>query len=122
MVSNSRAEVRARIHPRVCGEHSLRNAEPGLDGGYEGLYFADDHRVDSLKLSAALWAAVVKQGASAAWGERVWRIAQAGETVEVATSRGTHCADFAVLAAGAWTGGLAAQLGARVALRPVRGQ
>ena len=102
-------------------KQALRDAEPGLEGG-EGLYFADDHRVDPLKLGAALWSAAVRQGASAAWGERVWRIAQAGETVEVATSRGTHCADFAVLAAGAWTGGLAAQLGARVALRPVRGQ
>ena len=103
-------------------ERALRDAEPALEGGGEGLYFADDHRVDPLKLGAALWAATVRQGASAAWGERVWRIAQAGETVEVATSRGTHCADFAVLAAGAWTGGLAVQLGARVALRPVRGQ
>ena len=103
-------------------ERALRDAEPALDGGGEGLYFADDHRVDPLKLGAALWAAAVRQGASAAWGERVWRIAQVGEIVEVATTRGTHCADFAVLAAGAWTGDLAAQLGARVALRPVRGQ
>ena len=103
-------------------ERALRGAEPALDGGCEGLYFADDHRVDPLKLGAALWAAAAQRGASAAWGERVWRIAQEGEAVEVATSRGTHRADFAVLAAGAWTTGLAAQLGARVALRPVRGQ
>ena len=103
-------------------EQALRDAEPGLDGGGEGLYFADDHRVDPLKLGAALWAAAVQQGASAAWGERVWRIAQEGEAVEVATTRRTHRADFAVLAAGAWTGDLAAQLGARIALRPVRGQ
>ena len=27
-------------------EQALRDAEPGLDGGGEGLYFADDHRVD----------------------------------------------------------------------------
>lgn len=100
---------------------ALRAAEPALDGD-EGLYFADDHRVDPLKLGAVLWAAAAQRGASTAWGERVWRVAQAGETVEVATTRGTHRADFAVLAAGAWTSGLAAQLGARVALRPVRGQ
>lgn len=100
---------------------ALRGAEPALVGD-EGLYFADDHRMDPLKLGAVLWAAAAQRGASAAWGERVWRVAQAGETVEVATQRGTHRADFAVLAAGAWTGGLAAQLGARVALRPVRGQ
>ena len=103
-------------------ERALRGVEPALGGGCEGLYFADDHRVDPLKLGAALWAAAVQQGASAAWGERVWRIAQEGEAVKVTTSRGTHRADFAVLAAGAWTGELAAQLGARVALRPVRGQ
>ena len=100
---------------------ALRVAEPALDSD-EGLYFADDHRVDPLKLGAVLWAAAAQRGASAAWGERVWRVAQAGETVEVATTRGTHRADFAVLAAGAWTSGLVAQLGARVALRPVRGQ
>lgn len=100
---------------------ALCAAEPALDGD-EGLYFADDHRVDPLKLGAVLWAAAAQRGASAAWGERVWRVAQAGETVEVATTRGTHRADFAVLAAGAWTSGLAAQLGGRVALRPVRGQ
>ena len=103
-------------------ERALRGAEPALDGGCEGLYFADDHRVDPLKLGAALWVSAAQRGASAAWGERVWRIAQEGETVEVATTSGTHHADFAVLAAGAWTTGLAAQLGARVALRPVRGQ
>lgn len=103
-------------------ERALRAAEPALNGGGEGLYFADDHRVDPLKLGAALWAAAVQRGASAAWGAHVWRIAQAGEVVEVATSRGTYRADFAVLAAGAWTSGLAAQLGGRVALRPVRGQ
>ena len=71
-------------------ERALRDAEPGLDGGGEGLYFADDHRVDPLKLGTALWAAAVRQGASAAWGERVWRIAHEGEAVEVATSRETH--------------------------------
>ena len=103
-------------------ERALRDVEPGLDGGREGLYFADDHRVAPLRLGAAFWAAAERQGASAAWGERVWRIAQVGETVEVATTRGTHRADFVVLAAGAWTGDLAAQLGAQVALRPVRGQ
>ncbi len=103
-------------------ERAWRAAEPALVGGGEGLYFADDHRVDPLKLGAALWAAARRQGASAAWGECVWRIAQAGEAVEVATNQGIHRADFAVLAAGAWTGGLAAQLGAQVALRPVRGQ
>ena len=102
-------------------ERALREAEPALEGG-AGLYFADDQRVDPLKLGAALWAAAARSGASAVWGERVWRIAQTGATVEVATSRSTHCADFAVLAAGAWTGYLAAQLNARVALRPVRGQ
>ena len=103
-------------------ERALRRAEPALDSGCEGLYFADDHRVDPLKLGAALWAAAARRGASASWGERVWRIAQQGEAVEVATHRATHHADFAVLAAGAWTGGLAAQLGTCVALRPVRGQ
>ncbi len=103
-------------------ERALGAAEPGLKGRGEGLYFADDYRVDPLKLGAALWAAAVRQGASAVWGERVWRIAQAGEAVEAATTGGIHRADFAVLAAGAWTGDLAAQLGAQVALRPVRGQ
>ena len=107
----------------LLNEHELRNLEPALaDGVGEGLYYPGDHRVDPLKLGEALLAAAVQRGVCAYWDERVERVIQHNGRVEVRTNRADHQADFAVLAAGAWTGGLSSQLGAQVEVRPVRGQ
>ncbi len=103
-------------------ERALQAREPALVGGDRGLFFPDDHRVDPPKLGVALWAGAQKRGAVAHSGERVARLAQDAGGVEVATRREVYRGDFAVLAAGAWTGPLAAMLGADVAVRPVRGQ
>lgn len=101
----------------------LREMEPALATGvWGGLYFPGDHRVDPLKLGAALWAAAVQRGAVAYWYERVIQIAQRDGVVEIVTNQRKHRADFAILTAGAWTGALAAQLGVQVVVRPVRGQ
>ncbi len=102
---------------------ALREMEPALATEvWGGLYFPGDNRVDPSKLGAALWASAARRGAVALCGDRVVQIAQRGEGVEIVTEQGNHCADFAVLAAGAWSGELAGQLGAQVTVRPVRGQ
>ncbi|MEW6756218.1 MAG: FAD-dependent oxidoreductase, partial [Candidatus Latescibacterota bacterium] len=104
------AAVRS-LEPRVC---------PACRGG---LYFPGDHRVDPERLSAALLQSVVLQGGKVCFGEALQGFAEAGPSGLVArTSAGTIPADFAVLAAGSWTGELAQTLGARVPVRPVRGQ
>jgi glycine oxidase len=104
-------------------ESDLRGLEPDLGPQVKGgLFFPSDHRVDPLKLGEALLVAAERSGARVHWGERVERIGQENAGVEIHTDRGRHRADYAVLAAGAWTGELAAQLGVRVQVRPVRGQ
>ena len=104
-------------------ERELREVEPALAAGmWGGLYFPGDHRVDPSKLGAALWASALQRGAVAHWGERVLNMAELSGGVEAVTDQRRHRADFAVLAAGAWTGELAAALGAKVSVRPVRGQ
>jgi glycine oxidase len=103
-------------------ERGLREREPALAVGTGGLYFSGDHRVDPLKLGEVLLVAAQQRGAITHWGEGVVRIVQRDGSVEVETNRGIHCGDFAVLAAGAWTGALAGLLGAEVQVRPVRGQ
>ena len=106
----------------LLGERAMKSREPALVGGDWGLFFPDDHRVDPSKLAAALWVGAQKCGAAAYSGERVLRLAQGAGGVEVTTQREVYRGDFAVLAAGAWTGRVAAMLGAEVAVRPVRGQ
>ena len=102
----------------------LRDMEPDIaPQARGGVYFPDDHRVDPELLSAALLRATQERGGRISCGEKVEAVEQrADHRVEVRTSGQTHAADCAVLAAGAWTRGIAETLGAGIPVRPVRGQ
>ena len=88
-----------------------------------GIYFADDHRVDPEMLGHGLLRAVLRRGGRIARGETVKGIQEVAEDhVELRTRTGVRAADFAVLAAGSWTGALGVPPDVEISLRPIRGQ
>ena len=105
---------------------AVRELEPRLRAeAVGGLYFAGDHRVEPPALAAALLAAAQRHGAQARFGLEVRHLEPhgAGVRVELADGDGPRQFDFAVVAAGAWSGELLAGVTPQpVAVRPVRGQ
>ncbi len=102
----------------------VRALEPNISTSVRwGLYYAEDERVAPVPLGDALLQAALARGAQVRYGERLEQIelSHAGG-VEVQTSHRRRHADFLVLASGAWTTSLVEQLGAKIVLRPVRGQ
>jgi len=88
-----------------------------------GLFFFDDQRVDPLKLGRALLKAAIEAGTVVHWGERLLEVEHcAFHDIAVKTSCARRRADILILASGAWTRGLADQLGASINVRPVGGQ
>ncbi|MFH1568931.1 MAG: FAD-dependent oxidoreductase [Gemmatimonadota bacterium] len=107
---------------------AVRDLEPGVAGPVRGgLYFPGDHRVDPGRLAAALLTAVRRGGARVDLGTAVESLEPgSGGTVRAHLRTGgvteQWVADFAVLAAGAWSDQLAVAGGVDLAVRPVRGQ
>ena len=107
-----------------------RKREPHLAGKLAGAVLSpEDHQVDNRKLAAALIVAARSAGASIHEQTPVARIATRGRRVEgVVLADGTsHAADAVVLAAGAWSRGLAASIAdlapqALPPVRPIKGQ
>jgi len=103
---------------------SVRAEEPQLaDGAAGGLLIQTHGFVGAADLTRALAAAARRAGAQLVEASRVRRIAlRDGDTV-VETDRGSLTGGAAVVAAGAWSGGIAIDgVTARVPVRPVRGQ
>ena len=102
----------------------VRRLEPNISTAVRwGLYYGEDERVAPVLLGDALLAAALARGAQMRYGERLEQIEKScADSVEVQTSHGRRRADFLVLASGAWTASLVEQLGAKIVLRPVRGQ
>ena len=103
---------------------ALHRLVPALSGQVRaGLYFAGDHRVDPERLGEGLLRGLQQCGGRLTYGESLLGWEEAGAShVAVRTSAGVRRADYAVLAAGAWSGALADLCGAEVSVRPVRGQ
>ena len=102
-----------------------RRLEPGLSPRVAGGVLArGDHRVDPSALVRALTAALLRAGGEIAAPLAVDSIVlDGGRVTGVRTGVGTIRADQVVVAAGAWSGALAAQaLGACPPVRPIKGQ
>ena len=102
----------------------LRSHEPALSTEVRGAMFVrGDHWVNNQRLVVAYAQAAVSAGVSLCTGAAVTRV-----IVEDDHARGVvvdgerHDADAVLLAAGAWTGELAASFGGRLRVEPRRGQ
>ena len=118
-------QARARSVPAErLSKAEIRRMEPSIASDVcWGLYFPEDQRVSPMRLGNALLKGAVARGAQIEYGERLLSIAESSEDqVLVETSKGRRSADCVVLASGAWTASLAASVGARVPVRPVRGE
>lgn len=100
-------------------EPALGRIESLLAGG---LYFPDDEAGDAQAFCALLAGACVARGVRIEYGVKIDRLLRSGDRIEgVLGSRGLQTADAYVLAAGPWSAPLAAGIGLKLPLRPVKG-
>ena len=126
------ARSRLRDRGRNCRwewlDHDrVRRLEPKVSFDVSGgVYFPDDHRVDPPALGHALRTAAAQRGAVVRLGCELLRIEAGGGGVKAwigeETQNREERFDFAVLAAGSWTGELVAEAAGGPRIRPVRGQ
>lgn len=108
----------------VLEGEALRRSEPGLapDIG-AALFVRGDHWIHNEALVSAYAAAAAARGVSIKSGVEVSRILVEGGRAVGALAQGERiAADVVVLAAGAWSGGLAQGVGLALPVGPVRGQ
>ena len=102
----------------------VRTCEPALSPAIRGgLYSPEEHQVNADRLTQAFARAASARGATFRRNLAVRRLlATNGRVDGVRTAEGDIAAGDVVLAAGPWTGRLAASLGADLPVFPVRGQ
>lgn len=108
----------------VLDEEAVRAREPALSPKVRGaLFVAGDHWVDNQRLVVAYAQAAALAGVEVRTGSTVTRIVAAGGRARGVVADGEEVAgDAVLLAAGAWSGELAASVGARLPVGPARGQ
>jgi glycine oxidase len=107
----------------------LDRLEPSLAGAFDrcdlqaAAHVAEEMQVRSPRHLKALVAACQKRGVEITSGIDVWDFTVEGERVaSVQTNAGPIAADRIVVATGAWTQSIAARLGLKLAIKPMRGQ
>ena len=98
--------------------------EPVLkDTAKAALFFPTDHHVDNRQLLNALATAVANLGTNVQTGTRVLRLRREGAQITaVETNAGMFRAQTVIMAAGAWSGIFAQEMGLALPVRPVKGQ
>lgn len=111
------------------GPASLRTIEPALDSSARAspivaaMFLPDEAQLRNPRHLQALRIVCERSGVEIVTGAEVQSFRLAGDRlVEVVTPQGTFAAEQFALCGGAWTGDLAAKLGLRLAVRPIRGQ
>jgi D-amino-acid dehydrogenase len=109
--------------PELLDADALHVREPCLSGrARHALFFADDRQVEPDSLTGALAKRLRELGAQVREHTRVLGFEQAGTRVRgVITDAGRLECDQVVLAAGVWTGRLAAELGNPLPIGPGKG-
>jgi len=96
----------------VLGRDETRSLEPALNGRIAGgVYFPDEAHCDPLSFVYAVGRAAREAGATIRTATSVRALRRANGGIAVETQHDTLRAGTVVLAAGAWTSALAAQLG-----------
>ena len=128
--ARARTQRRRGLRAEWLEPGRVQDLEPGISGGAVGaLYIPDDRQVDPLPLMAAAGEALAaRAGVRIETGMTVRAILSAGGRVRgvaieggSAGEGGTAEAELVVLAAGAWSAGVAG-LPRPLAVRPVKGQ
>lgn len=103
---------------------AVRSLEPALAETVQGgLLVLEDGQLDPVKTTNAFANTAVRLGARLETGVEVQRLeAQGGRVVGLRTSDGPRAFDQVVLAAGAWSGGLAQTVGLGLPVTPGKGQ
>ncbi len=108
------------------GAADLRRRTPGVAAGVRrALLLAGEHRVDNIRVCAALATACQRRGVDLRYAVRTLEVRRLGRggaspAVRVETHAGPLDAGLLVLAAGAWSGAIPGL--PRLPVRPVRGQ
>ncbi len=111
---------------RAVTPEEMRAIEPTLAGRYYGGFFTEsDSTGDIHKFTNGLAAAIARQGVHCLYGQDVRSVTTNGQQVEVAVTKGTELStsvfDGVVVCAGVASRSVAAQLGDRVNIYPVKG-
>jgi D-amino-acid dehydrogenase len=111
------------IEPEILDADALHEREPCLsDRARHALFFPDDRQVEPDSLTQALSKRLHELGATVREHTRVLDFEQTADRVTgVITDRGHLACEQLVLAAGVWTGLLAAQLGTPLPIGPGKG-
>jgi glycine oxidase len=109
---------------RVVEGRELREMEPGLVSDITAaLFVRGDHWVNNQRLVTAYASAATERGVVIRTGIEVTRLIAEGSRVSGVVAAGERIeAERVLLAAGAWSGPLAASIGLELPVVPVRGQ
>lgn len=120
-MQNLRRKLGARL--QEITEDDIRQLEPGLDRKFKWGIFAPDNglTVNPHRLTRTIAEQVVVDGGRLVRAEVQKLIVEGDGRKLVQTSAGDYRADFVVIAAGAWSHQLAAQLGDKIPLESQRG-
>jgi D-amino-acid dehydrogenase len=111
---------------RAVTPQEMRAIEPTLAGDYYGGYFTEsDSTGDIHRYTVGLAAAAERLGVRIRYGQKVLRLGSDGQVARVQVrdeaGEGTHTFDGLVVCAGVGSRDMAAQLGDRVNIYPVKG-
>jgi len=113
----------AGVEARAIEAAEALRLEPDLNPALAAaVHYPEDAQVQPVIATEALLASARAHGARVRFGERViGPLPGAGRLAGVRTTAGTHTGEAVVLAAGPWSGEVAAALGATLPVRPRRG-